>query len=335
MSPVAAPSVVADGLVRVERALVEAVSTADEFVDGVSTHLIRAGGKRQRPAMAVAAAATAGGDRVTDDVVLGGVSVELVQVGSLYHDDVIDEAETRRDVESVNARWGNLVAILAGDFLLARASEIAAGLGTEVAGLLAATIGRMTAGEMVEIKGAFDVGRSEDSYLESIAGKTAALFSASARIGAIVAGLPRPEIEALTAYGLNYGMAFQIVDDILDVVASDEELGKPAAHDLVEGVYTLPVLRTLANGSDAADELRRLLGGPLQDGGLTAARDLVRGSAGVPEAAAVARTYVDAAIAALESVGQTDATELAGGHGRATFAASRMPGLDPGTTGEG
>jgi len=306
--PVAAPSVVADGLVRVEKALLEAVSTADEFVDGVSTHLIRAGGKRQRPAMAVAAAATAGADRVTDDVIRGGVAVELVQVGSLYHDDVIDEAETRRDVESVNARWGNLVAILAGDFLLARASELAADLGIEVAGLLAATIGRMTAGEMVEISGAFDLDRSEDSYLTSITGKTAALFSASARIGAIVAGLPRPAIDAVTAYGHNYGMAFQIVDDILDLVASDDELGKPAGHDLVEGVYTLPVLRALANGSDAAIELRRLLGAPLSDGSLDAARDLVRLSHGVREAVDVAESYVRSAVAALDAVGQTDAT---------------------------
>ena len=308
MPPVAAPSVVADGLVRVEKALVEAVTTADEFVDGVSTHLIRAGGKRQRPAMAVAAAATGGVELVTDDVIQGGVAVELVQVGSLYHDDVIDEAATRRDVASVNARWGNLVAILAGDFLLARASELAAALGTEVAGLLAATIGRMTEGEMIEIKGAFDLGRSEASYLASITGKTAALFSTSARIGAIVAGLPRAQIEALTDYGRNYGMAFQIVDDILDIVASDEELGKPAGHDLVEGVYTLPVLRTLANGSDHAVELRRVLGEPLSDGSVDVARDLVRRGPGVEEAAAVAGSYVNAAVGSLDRVGRTEAT---------------------------
>ena len=308
MPPVAAPTVIADGLERVERALVDAVRTADDFVDGVSTHLIRAGGKRQRPAFAVAAAATAGHDPVSDDVIRGGVAVELVQVGSLYHDDVIDEAETRRDVESVNARWGNLVAILAGDFLLARASSLAAELGTEVAGLLAATIGRMTAGEMVEIRGAFDVGRTEDSYLTSIAGKTAALFSTSARIGAIVAGLPRPQIDALTAYGHNYGMAFQIVDDILDLVASDEELGKPSGHDLIEGVYTLPVLRTLNDGSGAAGDLRRLLGGPLSDGGLDEARALVRRSHGVGEAAEVADSYVRSALTALDDVGQTEAT---------------------------
>jgi heptaprenyl diphosphate synthase len=308
VSRVPAPSVVTDGLVRVEEALVAAVRTGDDFVDGVSTHLIRAGGKRQRPAIAVAAAATGGADRVTDDVILGGVSVELVQVGSLYHDDVIDEAETRRDVQSVNARWGNLVAILAGDFLLARASEIAAGLSTEVAGLLAATIGRMTQGEMTEIKGAFDLARTEDSYLASIAGKTAALFSASARIGGLVGRLPTAEVEALTRYGLDYGMAFQIVDDILDVVASDQELGKPSGHDLVEGVYTLPVLRTLANGSADGPRLRRLLGGPLADGHLDEARDIVRRGGGVGAAAVVAETYVRSAVAQLDAVGQTDAT---------------------------
>jgi heptaprenyl diphosphate synthase len=304
----AAPPVLVDALARVDEALLQSVSGADEFVTGVASHLIRAGGKRLRPAIAIAAAATAGGDRVSDEVIQGAVAVELVQDGSLYHDDVIDEAAIRRDVESANARWGNLVAILAGDFLLARASEIAAGLGTEVAGLLAATIGRMTTGEMVEIKSAYDVGRAEESYFRSIEGKTAALFSASARIGAIVGGLPRADVDALTTFGKRFGMAFQIVDDILDVVATDEELGKPAGHDLAEGVYTLPVLRTLAIGSPTAAELRRLLGGPLADGQMEAARDLVRASPGVGEAIDVAETYSRSAIDALGAVATGQAT---------------------------
>src|SRR3712207_6552689 len=130
-------------LERVETALRASVATEDPYLTEIASHLINAGGKRLRPALAVASGAC-GSARldVSDDVILGGVAVELVQVGSLYHDDVIDEAATRRGVESVNARWGNLRAILAGDFLLARASEIAASLGTEVAGLLAATIDR-------------------------------------------------------------------------------------------------------------------------------------------------------------------------------------------------
>src|SRR4051794_17508967 len=184
--------------------------------------------------MAAAALASPGAEpAVSDEAVLGGVSVELVHLGSLYHDDVIDEATTRRTVESVNARWGNLTAILAGDFLLAKASEIAASLGSEVAALLAATIGRLCEGEVGELRSAYDVGRTESAYLQSIKGKTAALFSTACRIGGLVAELPREAVDALTAYGEGYGMAFQIVDDVLDVVASEEDLGKPAGHDLL------------------------------------------------------------------------------------------------------
>jgi heptaprenyl diphosphate synthase len=134
----------ADDLVRVEAALNTAMAAEDPFLNEVAGHLIQAGGKRLRPALGLAsAAAVCGTGSAGDDVVRGGAAVELVHMGSLYHDDVMDEAATRRGVESVNHRWGNLVAILAGDYLLARASEIAASLGTEVAGLLAATIGRL------------------------------------------------------------------------------------------------------------------------------------------------------------------------------------------------
>ncbi|MGH9247080.1 MAG: polyprenyl synthetase family protein [Acidimicrobiales bacterium] len=311
-----APSVVTDGVARVEDALRAALDTGDAFLTDVASHLIAAGGKRLRPAFAVAAGATGGVDRVTDDVVQGGASVELVHVGSLYHDDVIDDATTRHDVDSVNARWGNLVAILAGDFLLARASEIAASLGTEVAGLLAATIGRLCQGEVIEIRTAFDTARTEESYVAAIAGKTAALFSSSARIGAIVGGLPRPHIDALTAFGERYGMAFQIVDDVFDVIATDGELGKPAGHDMVEGVYTLPVLRTLANGSRTAEELRAVLGKPLDEAEKDHARDLVRRGGAVSDAIAVADGYARSAIAALGMIGESEATAWLAGAAR-------------------
>src|SRR5256714_15571059 len=135
---------------QVEDALREAVRSDDAYLTEIASHLILAGGKRVRPLFAISAA-VAGGGETTDDVVRGGVAVELVHLGSLYHDDVIDEAPTRRTVESVNARWGNLTAILAGDFLLAKASEIAASLGTEDAGLLAETSGRLWEGEAGEL----------------------------------------------------------------------------------------------------------------------------------------------------------------------------------------
>ena len=189
------------------------------------------------------------------DVVRGGVACELVHLGSLYHDDVMDEADTRRGVETVNAKWGNLQAILAGDFLLARASEIAASLGTEVAGLLARTIGWLCEGQIEELRHTYDITRNEGSYFASIHGKTASLYGTAARIGGIVAGHDRVVIDALTEYGNAYGIVFQIVDDILDITATDGELGKPAGHDMIEGVYTLPVIRTLAVEAPASAEL--------------------------------------------------------------------------------
>jgi heptaprenyl diphosphate synthase len=304
----APPPALAEGLERVQGALLDAVSAEDPFLTEVAGHLIKAGGKRQRPAFAMAAGLTGGAAGVSRELMLGGVACELVHLGSLYHDDVLDEATTRHFVESVNARWGNLTAILAGDYLLAKASEIAASLGTEVAGLLAATIARLCAGQVNELQDAFSPGRTEEGYLRSISGKTAALFATSCRIGALVASLPRDRVDALTTFGEAYGMAFQIVDDVLDVVATDEALGKPSGHDMVEGTYTLPVLRVLNGSSAGAADLKALLGGPLSDADRLVARDLVRAD---PEAVASsiadARAHADRAIAALGSDAGTDA----------------------------
>jgi len=282
-----------DDLAGLEEALQRSVLADDPFLSQVAGHLITAGGKRLRPALALTAAAV-GGVEATPDVVQGGVSVELVHLGSLYHDDVMDDGTSRRGVETVNARWGNLVAILAGDFLLARASEIAASLGVEVAGLLANTIGRLCEGQVGELRTAFDVTRSEEAYLSSIAGKTASLMSASCRIGGITADLDRPRIDALTAYGLAFGMVFQIRDDILDVVGTDESLGKPAGQDLVQGTYTLPVIVALSR-PEAGDELRALLGKPLDTPERDKARDIVRATDAVAVALVTARRYADQA----------------------------------------
>jgi heptaprenyl diphosphate synthase len=284
-----------EDLSRVEGALRRAVTAEDPFLTEVAGHLVEAGGKRLRPALVLATALSTVPE-VTDEIVSGGVSVELVHLGSLYHDDVMDEAEVRRGVPSVNARWGNLVAILAGDFLLARASEIAAGLGTEVAALLAATIGRLCEGQIGELQSAFNVDRTEDSYFAAISGKTATLMSTSCRVGALIAGLPRAEVDAMTSLGRAFGMVFQIVDDILDLVGSDEQLGKPSGHDMVEGVYTLPVIRALASPA-VGDELRALLGSPLGPPERDKARAIVRASGGVEAAAGVARRYADEAAA--------------------------------------
>lgn len=289
-----------DDLVAVEERLRNALSPDDPFLAQVASHLASAGGKRLRPALAVAAT-RAGGAEVSAAVIDGAVAVELVHQGSLYHDDVMDSADMRHGVESANHRWGNLVSILSGDFLLARASEMAAALGSDVAGLLAATIARMCEGQVRELGDAFNVARTEENYLSSIKGKTAALWSASCRTGALTGGLPDDQVGALTDFGLAFGMTFQICDDVLDIVGSDEDLGKPAGNDLVEGTYTLPVIRALQDPAAGA-ELRDLLGGPLGLPERDKARSIVREGDGVSAALAVAQGFADRAESTLESM---------------------------------
>ncbi len=299
-----------DRLRLVEGALGDAVTTEDPFLTEVAGHLVAAGGKRLRPVLVLASAAVCGVD-ATADVLQGAVSVELVHLGSLYHDDVMDEAESRRGVPSVNSRYGNLVAILAGDFLLARASELAAGLGTEVAALLARTIGQLCQGEVAQLQTAFNPDRSEVAYERAIAGKTASLLSTASRIGALVAGAAPDAVDALTAFGHAFGMAFQIWDDIGDLVSTDDVLGKPAGHDMVEGTYTLPVLRALAVPG-VGDDLRALLGSPLDPPTRDKARDLILGTDAVELSVIAARRWADRADDALRPLaGYGDADSVA------------------------
>jgi|TARA_B100001540_G_scaffold304652_1_gene314650 heptaprenyl diphosphate synthase len=296
----------ATDLSRVEEALREAAKTDDDFLTEVASHLIPAGGKRLRPAFLIASAlaldpAGDASDRLTEEMVRGGVAVELVHLGSLYHDDVMDEAETRRGIEAVNHRWGNLTAILAGDFLLAKASELAASLGTEVAELLAATIGRLCEGQVRELQLIYDVTRNEEQYLQAIAGKTAELYATSCRIGGIVGGAERDVINKLTEFGHAYGMAFQVVDDILDLVATDEELGKPSGNDIREGVYTLPVIRMIASG----DPVKELLGGPLDEKTRDQARAAVVNGPEIASSIETAQNFVDRALSTVEDLPAT------------------------------
>lgn len=307
-SPLAVLPSVAEGLARVESELAAVVESGEPAVTEIAAHLIPAGGKRVRPGFCLASSLVAdAGAPASAEAVRGGVAVELVHLGSLYHDDVMDEALTRRSAPSVNSKWGNHRAILAGDYLLGRASETAASLGDEVASLLAATITRLCEGQILEVNNAFRADRSAESYERSIAGKTAALLSTSCRVGALAARSPRAVTETLTEFGTAYGMAFQIVDDILDVTATDEQLGKPAGNDLAAGIYTLPVIRALADTASGG-ELRRILGGPLDAEANRRARGLVMATSGIDEALDTARTWADKARAALTALPDTPAT---------------------------
>ncbi|WP_419921853.1 polyprenyl synthetase family protein [Candidatus Poriferisodalis sp.] len=329
LSPLQARPNSDEDLARVEAALRAAAVTDDDFLTEVTSHLIPAGGKRLRPAFVIASALALDPDgaapgAVTNDMVCGGVAVELVHLGSLYHDDVMDDAQMRRGIEAVNHRWGNLKAILAGDFLLAKASELAASLGTEVAALLAATIGRLCEGQVRELQLIYDINRTEEQYLLAIRGKTAELYATACRIGGLVAGADRDVLERLSTFGRAYGMAFQIVDDVLDLVASDEELGKPSGNDLREGVYTLPVIRMLAGGHPVAD----LLGHPMDDSQRDQARAVVVAGSEIATSVTTARDY---AADALEALSGFEATPgIVGMRG----AASNLPGaLGPLATG--
>ena len=285
---------------RLESLLAESVIFGDQYLDSVTTHLIYAGGKRLRPLLALASA-TSGAREATQEDLLGAVAIELMHLASLYHDDVMDEAEIRRNVDSVNARYGNLIAIVAGDYLMARSATIAADLGAEAAELLARTLAWLTRGQVAEVHTAFSVARSESNYYEAIEGKTAALMASSCRMGALTAGLSEGESAALTEYGRCFGMVFQLRDDILDIVATSNQLGKPAGQDLAEGIYNLPTLFALRD-NNVGDELRALLGASLDDDEREKARKLVIATDGIGQTILAAQRFLDLAHDALEGV---------------------------------
>jgi heptaprenyl diphosphate synthase len=292
-----------DDLVRVEARLGASVASDDRLLGDVAGHLLAAGGKRLRPTLALCAGyAAKGATPVSEAVITGACAVELVHVGSLYHDDVIDEAETRRGVPSVNARWSNIVAILAGDYLLAQASSLAASLGADVAGLLASTIGELCRGQVLELQHLFDVERSEESYLSSIEGKTASLMATACRIGGMVSDVSADTLDALTQFGQHLGMCFQVVDDVLDVTRSEAELGKPAGNDVYEGVYTLPVIYALQQST----ALRALLGRKIEKDQIATAVQLIATPDVIDASMSVARTHATKASEALGGASQLD-----------------------------
>ncbi|MDJ0959677.1 MAG: polyprenyl synthetase family protein [Acidimicrobiia bacterium] len=229
-----------DRLARVEERLLEVTIAQTPFLTTVAQHLLLAGGKRYRPLLAQVAAEL--GPEPGGAPVEAGVAVELVHAGSLYHDDVIDNANTRHGVKSVNFEWNNTAAILGGDFLLAKASEVAAPLGEEAVTLIAQTYATLCEGQVLELQLEGDFEHGPDEYFRVIGGKTASLIRTSARLGAITGGADRDVIEAISEWAWEMGLVFQMADDVLDLIADEDFLGKPAGSDIGEGTYTLPVL---------------------------------------------------------------------------------------------
>jgi heptaprenyl diphosphate synthase len=261
-------------LEHVERSLRDVADSEVPLVSSTSRYLLAAGGKRFRPLLVL----LAGRFGRPDDprLVPGAVAIELTHLATLYHDDVIDEAESRRGIASANARWDNTVAILTGDYLFARASEIASDLGTDVTRLLAWTIARVAEGQIREADSAGRLETDETEYMEVIRGKTAALIATSCRLGGMLSDAPPDMWDRLQRVGESLGLAFQLSDDIMDITADQDTLGKEPGVDLKEGVYTLPVIYALRE-SARREELRALLeAGPPDGDRLAGALDIVR-----------------------------------------------------------
>ena len=300
-------------LEQVETRLYAATTSEDPFLTEIAQHLLGAGGKRYRPLLAQVAAELGG--HPGDHPVEAGVAVELVHLGSLYHDDVIDEAASRRGTVSVNENWSNTVAILAGDFLLARASEVAAPLGTEAVALLARTYAALCEGQILELQLGNDLDQGLDGYFRVVELKTASLIRTSARLGAMAGDASEQAIEAASSWGHEVGMVFQLTDDVLDLVATEEFLGKPAGSDIGEGTFTLPVLYALEGPS--GDAIRSLLGAgqPYPPDTVQQVIDLVRSGGHVDQALAEVDRRIAAARAAVESLPEGEITRVFRGLG--------------------
>jgi heptaprenyl diphosphate synthase len=277
-----------DRMTRIEEALAVHVRSRAPFVTSAASHLMEAGGKRFRP-MLVLLAAEVGTHPDAEEVITAACVVELTHLASLYHDDVMDEAALRRGAESANARWDNHVAILTGDFLFSKSSELTAELGADAVRIQARTFTRLVEGQILET---VKPGPGDDPlahYLDVVAGKTGSLIATSARYGALFGGADREIEEALTAYGDVVGTAFQLSDDILDIASDSAESGKTPGTDLREGVPTLPVLMARASARPEDSRLLQLLDSDLTDDDLHAeALGLLRAHPAMAEA----RDYV-------------------------------------------
>jgi len=281
---------------QVEDALEKSVRVESSgMLSETSSYLIAAGGKRFRAMLVLLAGHF--GDPADPRLVPGSVSIELVHLATLYHDDVIDEADARRGAPSANMRWDNTVAILSGDYLFARASEISTDLGVEVCRLLARTIAILCDGQIREVDSSASVDQPVDNYLSIIRRKTASLIATSCRLGALLSDAEPERVDILEEFGDALGMAYQLSDDIMDITSTQMELGKEPGQDLREGVYTLPVLDALAN-DDQREELARILGHGAPDGEmLDRALEIIRSGGSVDRARQAVTTEVERATA--------------------------------------
>ncbi|MBE1531655.1 polyprenyl synthetase family protein [Actinomadura algeriensis] len=254
----------------VEELLLDSVRSDNPLLNEASKHLVEAGGKRFRPMLVTLASHF--GDPSAAGLVPAAVVVELTHLGTLYHDDVMDEATVRRGRQSANVRWDNTRAILTGDYLFARASDLLADLGTEPVRIQARAFARLVRGQIEETTGPVEGADPLKHYLQVLADKTASLIAVSGQFGALLSGAPASTVDTVTSACEKIGIAFQLSDDILDIDSETEESGKTPGTDLREGIRTLPMHHVLGGVGSGPDDarLRELLAADLTDDALHA-----------------------------------------------------------------
>ena len=301
-------SALTDDLERVNARLSEAVDDKHPLISAASHHLVDAGGKRFRPLMTLLAAHLGSG--VNDEVIEAAAGVELTHLASLYHDDVMDEAELRRGVPSANEVYGNSTAILVGDMLFGKASEIIAHLGNEAVLLQARTFVRLCAGQIEDERQAPEGADPLEYYLQVLADKTGVLIAAAAQYGAMFSGCSKETVETMGQYGELVGLVFQLSDDILDITSDAETSGKTPGTDLREGVATLPTFYALASTDPADARLQELLRKPLTDDAEHAeALGLLRVHPAIDQAREHTMTLARQAAALIDSLGDGEAQD--------------------------
>ncbi|WP_456696145.1 polyprenyl synthetase family protein [Aeromicrobium sp. P5_D10] len=299
---------VQDGVEEVERQLAAAVDSPDQLVAEAAAHLLNAGGKRFRPLLTMLCAEF--GDATSPDVARSAVVVELTHLATLYHDDVMDEADVRRGAPSANSRWGNSVAILVGDYLFAQASDLVADLGTDAVRIQARTFSRLVQGQIRETIGPAGDEDALAHYLAVVADKTGSLIATAALFGAKMAGATAEIQATLTEFGERIGAAFQLADDIIDIASETGDSGKTPGTDLREGVPTLPTLIALRSTRPEDERLRDLLSRPLTDDAEHAeAMALLRVHPALDEARSYVQAEADAASVLLAKLPDSPARE--------------------------
>jgi octaprenyl-diphosphate synthase len=295
---------VGDDLQACDRAIVSRMDSPVALIPQLAAHIVAAGGKRLRPLLTLASARLCGYPGVTGGArhIDLAACVEFIHTATLLHDDVVDESQLRRGLASANAIFGNKASVLVGDFLFARSFQLMVDDGSlAVLGILSRAAATIAEGEVLQLQTQNDLSTTEDQYLQVIQGKTAALFAAACEVGAVIAERPAQEQEALAAFGMNLGIAFQLVDDALDYAANQATLGKTVGDDFREGKVTLPVLAAYQAGDEPERVFwrRAIEDGAQDDGDMERALHLMAERGAIEATLARAQGFATAARAAL------------------------------------